>query len=137
MLKKVRPKFFYGIEIAGHISLGCIFNKRCSPLSYLYEKDGLTTAKCVKHCKENRYAYAGFDHCRKCFCGDNVMTYAKTTLGNCRAKRRSRCRHIKSGCEASSHIEIFRTSKITIISYPDPTSISLAVGGLGTRPRYQ
>lgn len=99
------------ISIAGHVSLGCFFNKKCSPLSYLYEQDGLTRDECVQHCKDNRYPYAGFDHCRKCFCGANFMTYAQIESNTCKTKPKSRCKNIKSGCEASSHIEVFRTSK--------------------------
>lgn len=99
------------IFIAGHVSLGCFFNKKCSPLSYLYEKDGLTRDECVQHCKDNRYPYAGFDHCRKCFCSTNFMTYAQINSNDCKSKSKSRCKKIKRGCEASSHIELFRTSK--------------------------
>lgn len=97
---------------AGHVSLGCFFNKKCSPFSHLLErKDGLTTDECVRHCKDNRYPYAGFDHCSKCFCGTHFMTYAQTKSTSCKRKPRSRCKTLKSGCEASSHIEVFRTSK--------------------------
>ena len=96
---------------AGHVSLGCFFNKKCSPMSYLYEKDGLTRDECVQHCKDNRYPYAGFDHCRKCFCGDDCMTYAQITSSNCKTKSKSRCKKIKPGCEPSSRVEVFRTSK--------------------------
>ena len=96
---------------AGQVSLGCFFNKKCSPMSHLYEKDGLTRDECVQHCKNNRYPYAGFDHCRKCFCGDNFMTYAQITSSDCKTKSKSKCKKIKPGCKASSHIEVFRTSK--------------------------
>lgn len=97
------------IFIVGHVSLGCFFNK-CLPMSYLYEKQGLTRDECVQHCKDNRYPYAGFDHCR-CFCGTNFMTYAQIASSDCKTKSKSKCRKIKPGCEASSHIEVFRTSK--------------------------
>lgn len=99
------------IFIVGHVSLGCFFNKKCSPMSYLYEKYGLTRDECVQHCKDNRYPYAGFDHRRKCFCGTNFMTYAQIASSDCKTKSKSKCRKIKHGCEASSHIEVFRTSK--------------------------
>ncbi|XP_078356559.1 uncharacterized protein LOC144641413 [Oculina patagonica] len=108
------PKYDCQDPVIGHVSLGFFFNKKCSPFSHLYEsKDGLTTDECVKHCKDNRYPYAGFDHCNKCFCGTHFMTYAQTKSTSCKTKPRSRCKKLKSGCEPSSHIEVFRTMYCT------------------------
>ena len=96
------------------MSLGCFFNMKCTPLPYLYEKKGITTEECVEHCKNKKYPYAGFDHCGKCFCGENFMTYARSPHG-CKAKSKKRCKKLRPGCQASAHIEVFRTSKKNLI----------------------
>ena len=94
-----RKEFTFPLKtIAGHISLGCVTKE---PFPYLHEKDGLNIEECVNHCKDNRYAYAGFGHYRKCFCGDEILKYVE-------------CKKGKSGCGNSSQIEIFRTSKIKL-----------------------
>ena len=96
--------------IVGQVSLG-YFSTKCSPLTYLYKKDGLTRDECVQHCKDNRYPYAGFDHCRKCFCFANFMTSAQIKSNACKTRPKPKDRNIKPGCKASSQIEVFRTSK--------------------------
>ncbi|PFX29630.1 Alpha-dioxygenase 2 [Stylophora pistillata] len=78
-----------------HLPLGCV-TKKSSPFPYFRIKDGLTIEECVNHCKDNRYAYAGFDHCRKCYCGDKILKYVE-------------CKKGKFGCGRSSQIKIFRT----------------------------
>lgn len=92
-LEKMGPKYDCQDPLIGHISLGCVTKE---PFPYLHQKDGLNIEECVNHCKDNRYAYAGFDHYRKCFCGDKILKYVE-------------CKKGKSGCGKSSQIEIFRT----------------------------
>lgn len=106
------PKYDCQDPVIGQVSLGCFFNMQCTPKPYLYEKDGLTTQKCIQHCKDNKYPYAGFDHCRKCFCGESLMTFARNSH-SCKRKSKGRCQRIKPGCQASALIEVFRTMHCT------------------------
>ncbi|XP_022784016.1 alpha-dioxygenase 2-like [Stylophora pistillata] len=94
-LEKKGPKYHCQDPLIGHLPLGCV-TKKSSPFPYFRIKDGLTIEECVNHCKDNRYAYAGFDHCRKCYCGDKILKYVE-------------CKKGKFGCGRSSQIKIFRT----------------------------
>lgn len=93
--------------IIGHVSLGCFAVKKCSSFPYLYAKRGLTVGQCVQHCKNLNYPYAAIEQYSKCFCGENVMTYAQTPRRSCKKQRR------RSKCQGPSVIEVFRTMHCT------------------------